>query len=84
MKNLRWEPDVIYLFKEMDIFPHYLLKDPKDNIVWESYYKAPDRFQINKTNIVFKNEIDARRYCEINARTKIEEQIKYLKSLLEE
>jgi len=74
MDYLKWEEDAIYLY--------YLLKDTKDGVVWESYYKTHDGFQIKDTNIVFKNEIDAKRYCEINAKAKIEEQIEYLKSLL--
>ena len=82
MDYLKWERDVIYLLMERDIYPHYLLKDTKDGIVWESFYKIDDRFQITDTNIVFKNEVDAKRYCEINAKVKIKEQIQYLQSLL--
>ena len=82
MDYLKWERDVIYLLKERNVYQHYLLKDTKDGTVWESYYKINDEFKITDTNITFKNEIDAKRYCEINAKAKIEEQIEYLKSLL--
>ena len=82
MNRLEWEKDVVYLLAEENTSTNYMLKDQKDNLVWESYYKTKDGFQINKTDITFKNEFDARRYCEINAKVKIEEKIKYLQSLL--
>ena len=82
MNYLKWKSDVIYVLEERYIYPYYLLKDNKDNMVWESFYKIEGRFQITDTSIVFRNEVDAKRYCEINAQVKIKEQIQYLKSLL--